>query len=230
MKRKLLIATLLATIVIVLFVRVNLVRYEESSGLLLWNDSEAYLLVSFSATGFRLSLLDYYALEPLKEYFYAPNPGTDQTGAFTIMRITPTGVESYEPKHHLALQNITPLADGIYAECGGRVCKLTGMDFREVSKEEEQKIGGENRLTRDDFSNVNGWSRRRFWGSPAREPGQPWAFSASLKDGTKLTVSGGNPLVIDLKREGQPPRRIWYQKQGIQKIRSAAYERIFRQP
>ena len=229
MKRKLVIAAVLVAIALVLSIEVNFVKDESSSGLVLWNSNEAYFFVGTAALGYRFRIVD-YALEPLRQYFHAPTPASDNTTALIIIRVTPAGLEHYEPRSSLSLSKVTPLSNAIYAHCGVGPCKWTGTEFQLISESEGKEIGGESQLMSDDFSNVNGWSRRRFWVWPVGHSFQPYAFSLSMKGGTKLTVSGGNPVAIDLQRPGRPVERVWYHKQENRMVSVERYERTFRRP
>lgn len=229
MKRKLVIAAVLAAIALVLSITVNFVKDESSSGLVLWNSDEAYFFLGTAALGYRFHVLD-LGLELVRQYFYAPTPATDSSSTLTIIRITPAGLERYEPKSSLSLSRVTPLSNAIYADCGVGPCKWSGTEFQLISEAEDKEIGGKSQLTSDDFSNVNGWSRRRFWGSPAGDRIPPYAFSFSTKNGTKLTVSGGNPVAIDLQRPSRPVENVWYHKQETRMVSLEKYERTFRRP
>ena len=229
MKRRLVIIAVLVASVLALFVKRNLIRDEKNSGLALWNSNEAYFFVGTSALGYRLRVLD-YAIEPLRQYFDAPTPSTDNVSALAIIRVTPSAIERFEPGAHVFLSKVTPLSNGIYADCGARPCKWIGTEFQLISEAENKEIGGESRLTNDDFSNVEGWSRRRFWVWPVGDRRQPYAFSLILSDGTKLTVSGGNPVSIDVQRPGRPAENIWYHKQESRTVSFEDYERRFRRP
>jgi hypothetical protein len=227
MNRKLVIAAVLVAILLVLSIEINFVKDERCSGLVLWNSDEAYFFVGTAALGYRLRVLD-YALEPVRQYFYAPTPATDNTSTLTVIRVTPAGLEHYEPRSSLSLSKVTPLSNGIYADCGAGPCKWTGTDFQLISEAERKEIGDKGQLTSDDFSNVDGWSRRRFWGSPVGQRLQPYAFSLSMKNGAKLTVSGGNPVAIDLQRPGRSAENVWYHKQETRMVSLEKYERTFR--
>src|SRR5215470_16658403 len=106
MRRKLVIAAVLVAIALVLSIRVNFVKDEGSSGLVLWNGDEAYFLVGTAALGYRFTILD-LALEPVRQYFYAPIPATDDTSALTVIRVMPARLEHYEPKSSLSLSKVT---------------------------------------------------------------------------------------------------------------------------
>lgn len=227
MKRKLVIAAVLVAITLVLSIEVNFVKDESSSGLVLWKGDVAYFFLGTAALGYRFRVFD-YALEPLRQYVRAPTPASDNTSALSIIRVTSAGLERYEPKSSLSLSRVTPLSNAIYADCGVGPCKWTGTEFHLVSEAEGKEIGGESQLTSDDFSNVNGWSRRRFWCWPVGYRLQPYAFSLTLKDGTKLTVSGGNPVAINLQRPGRPVENVWYHKQETRTVSLEKYELTFR--
>ena len=229
MKRKLVIIAVLVAIVLALLVRVNIVKDEKSIGLALWNNDEAYFFVGTATLGYRARVID-YPLEFLRGYFHAPTPASDNASALAIIRVTPAGIERFEPGPHVFLSNVTPLSNRIYADCGAGPCIWTGTEFQSISQEEVKEIGGKSRLTRDDFSNVDGWSRRRFRSWPVEDHRQPYAFSLVLNDGTKLTVSGGSPVSIELQRPGRPVENVWYRKQDTRRVSLEEYERTFRRP
>ena len=228
MKRSLVIAVVLIASALMFFPKLDFVRYEPSHGVLLWRDGEAYLLIGDATAGFRLSVLE-YILALVKEYFHAVQLPNDKTSSFAMMKITPSGVERYEDKM-TKLSRVTPVSEEIYAGCLQGICKWTGTQFETISKDEEKGIGGETRLTDEDFSNIDGWSRRRVWSSLKEQQIQPYNFSADLKDGTTLVVSGYNPVFIDLLRSGHSSERIWYNKAGTRMVSPSEYQRTFRHP
>lgn len=229
MKKRVVIIIVLVTIAVMLLVRLHVIKYERSDGELLWNDDEAYLFMREATSGYRPTVLE-LVIEPLREYFYAPALPSENTSSFTVTRITPSGVEDSETIPPLHLARVTPLRGGIYAECLQSVCKWSGKEFQVISKEDADKIGGESRLTREDFSNVNGWSRHEIRSSLPGQNMPPYTFSAGLNHGTKLVVSGYNPVSIDLVRSGRPSDRIWYHKQETRIVSMSEYQRRFQQP
>lgn len=143
----------------------------ETAGLLaIWNQKEAYC---FSRVG-RRGDSSSYLLFPwilFKEYviggFAAVVIPADTRTFLVVLHVTPAGVE----RHVLELAdtnggidplNYTPIEGSIYAMCPGVVlCRWTGDHFENATQEEEERLGGINRLTRGDFDHDQyGWSRR----------------------------------------------------------------------
>lgn len=192
LNRSLVAAVALIAATLLFLPKLNFIRYEPTNGVLLWREDEAYLLIGNGTTGFRLSVFD-YMIEPLKEYFYATALPSDSTSSFTIMKITRLGVERYENTSQTSLSRVTPVSGEIYARCLQGICKWTGTQFEAISTNEVQRVGGESRLTNEDFSNVDGWSRRRIRSSLRTQEIRPYTFSADLNDGAKVVVSGYTP-------------------------------------
>src|SRR5579864_6946109 len=140
LKRTVVIAGVLIAGTLMLLPKLNFIRYDRSNGELLWKDGEAYLLIGSAKTGFRVSVLD-YMLEPVREYFYATALPSDRTSSFTIMRITPSGIERYDGTSRTYLSSVTPVSDEIYAGCLEGICKWTGTQFQAVSEDEARKMG-----------------------------------------------------------------------------------------
>jgi hypothetical protein len=159
MKARVIIAIALAAIALVFFFKLHFIKYTGGGGDVLWKDDEAYLFMYDRPFGYRLSILS-YLLEPAKEYFYAPEPATDNKWNLSIIRITSAGAEHHDQESTVDIDDFTPVNGEIYAECPGGICRLTGSQFQLIADQEEQNMGGEGRLSKGEFASANGWSKR----------------------------------------------------------------------
>jgi hypothetical protein len=227
MKARVMTAVVLAAIAISVFVKVHVMKDEGGGGSILWNDGEAYLFMYDHPIGYRVSVLA-YLLEPLKEYFYAPATSDGDTWNLVIIRITSAGVERHEQEFPVGPSGFTPIDGLIYAHCPGGVCKWAGTQFRLISDQEEQKIGGEGALKMD-FADINGWSKREVKAAWAGDtPPKPYDFSINLSQGIKLLVRGDNPVSVDLLQPDHASKRVWYHEQRTRRVSTAEYEQVFR--
>lgn len=121
--------------------------------------------------------------------------------------------------------DIAPLDDQIYAKCAGGLCVLSGMNFQLLPEQDGRKI--ESGLSREDFENPNGWSRKTIWPAHVGQKTTPYEFSISLSDGDKLLVRGGNPVTVDLLRPGRASERLWYHEQRTRRVSAAEYRQVF---
>jgi hypothetical protein len=221
------VAVALVLIALMAFWKLHFIKDEGGQGEILWKDNEAYLFMSDAPIGYRLSIFG-YVWEPVKEYFHAPALSSDDKLTITILLITPAGVERHDQQATLGFWDITPVHDEIYSHCPGGMCKWTGTEFRLISDQEEQKIDKESPLSKEDFSNIDGWSRRGVRSSWAGDHPQQYTFSVGIGDWAKLLVSGRNPVSIDLLKPGHASERVWYHEQRTRIVSAAEYNRMFR--
>ena len=120
------------------YMNFRLIRASGGGGELLWENNEAYLFLYDAPDGYRLtgaSLL----VEPIREYFHAPAFPDNRKIALTILHITASGVERYEQSSEVAIESFTPIADAIYADCPGGICKWTGSNFKLIKADAEHQ-------------------------------------------------------------------------------------------
>lgn len=208
-----------------------LIRADGGGGDLLWRDDEAYLFMFDRPFGYHLSGADLLA-EPIKEYFHSPAIPENDSYAITIVHITSSAVDRHVQKSTIGIHSFTPLGNAIYAVCPGGICKWNGAQFELITGEEEQQIGGRDRLIDDrkEFTDLNGWSRRLIW--PDRPRGTPVRGRYSIEVGKQFTllVTEGNPALVYLQRPNQREETLWYYKRGLSVVSKAKYERVFGLP
>jgi hypothetical protein len=86
-----------------------------------------------------------------------------------------------------------PIDGAIYVDCPGGMCKWNGEKFEQVPKEEELRPGGDQNLSNQEFTGVNGWSKRWIRGTMVGEAPAALKFSAEVNPRTTLLVNGTNP-------------------------------------
>jgi hypothetical protein len=242
-KKSIGIAILVAALVAAAIFRIYAIG--EGVGLLaIWNQNEAYIFSHVDRRGDSSS----YLLFPwivFKEYvmggFAAAVIPADTRAFLVVLHVTPAGVE----RHVLKLAdpnggagtdplNYTPIEGGVYAMCPGVVlCRWTGDRFENVTQEEQERLGGINRLTRGDFEDDgNGWSRRDSAASPANS-----TFAINVGNQFSLLVNNvgaGNAkdgaAVIDLQRPGRASERIAVFERREGSVSRAEYRHAFRDP
>jgi hypothetical protein len=222
--KKTTVAIVLVVIVLATSMKFHFIRDEGGGGYFLWKDDQAFLLMGDSPIGYRMSVAG-YLVEPILEFFHGGALSADETSILAIVRIRPTGVERSEQESTVGFYDITPINSQIYAQCAGGICALSGMGFQLLSDRDAQKVEGS--LSRKDFDNLNGWSRRTIWPAHVGEKTTSYEFSISLGDGDKILVRGGNPVSVDLLRQNHAPERVWYHEQRTRRVSKAEYDRIF---
>jgi len=218
----------LAAIVLMIVVKLHVIRDEGGGGYVLWKDDEAYLFMYDRPIGYRLNMLS-YLLEPVKEYFRAPALATDGKLTISIIRISSAKAERHDQESTVGFDYITPIDGEIYAHCPGGICKLAAGQFQLISDQEEQKMGGDGRLSKGEFTEVNGWSKRGVKGAWVGDEAGRYEFSIDLSDRTRLVVRGGNPVSIDLLRPDHAQERVWYHEQRTRRVSSSEYHQVFQQ-
>src|SRR5258705_12455079 len=136
---------------------------DDSGGQVLSNTGEAYLFVSVARRGYRVRVVDYPWLA-LRTWLNAPPFPSDQRVFFTVIRVTPSGIERHEQNAVEGTADkpdfFTPIGGAIYANCQGTPCKWVGDRFEKVTQEEQEKLDGINHLAADIDTTINGWSKR----------------------------------------------------------------------
>jgi hypothetical protein len=97
-----------------------------------------------------------------------------------------------------------------------------------LSDQEEQGMAGEARLSKGDFANIDGWSRRGINATRAGRDHNQAEFSIDLGGQINILVGEGNPVTVDLVRPDHTPERVWYHEQGTRRVSAAEYQRVFR--
>ncbi len=207
MRRKNVIATVLVLLAMLASAALRLYYIRnDSGGTLIWNDEEAYLLMSTAQRGLRVRYVS-YPLVLLKEFFYGVTPPDDEHVIVTVVHVTASSTE----RHVINIVDpspgspglYTPLRGHIYADCPelGGLCRWNSDHFERATDEEQRQLDGINKLTVPNFVNVGGWSRRDAGAGP----------------GQQFTVGVGNSFSILVKNEAKDPRE--YQRISVQVLR-----------
>lgn len=208
--------------------RFYLIRASGGGGELLWKNGEVYLFMIDRPFGYHLLASELLA-EPINEYFYAPAAPENDTYATTIIRVTSFGVDRHVQKSTVGINSFTPIGDAIYAFCPGGICKWSGAQFELITKEEEQKMGGGDRLINDwkEFTDASGWSKRPIRAVGPGETPIHGQYSVEFAKQHILLVTEGNPTSVDLQRPDKSRETLWFYKQGISVVSKAKYHGVF---
>ena len=243
-KKRILVTILIAAVLIAAIFKIYAIS--EGAGLLaIWNQNEAYLFSQVDRRGESSS----YLLFPwilFKEYaiggFAAAVIPSDTRAFLVVLHVTPTGVERHVVK--LADRadggagsdpwNYTPIESSVYAMCPGLIiCRWTGDRFENVTKEEQERLGGINRLTVGDFNNdASGWSRRGFVPGQAERTvtiGVGNQFGLVVDCGEVGNTKNGT-MSIDLQRPRKASERIAVFERREGSVSRAEYRHAFRDP
>lgn len=90
-------------------------------------------------------------------------------------------------------------------------------------------MGGEKRLSKVEFAQAEGWSRRAINGGSVGEKPDRYDFSIDTGHQVRIVVRGNNPVSVDVQRLNQAPKRVWYHEQRTYRVSTAEYEQAFRQ-
>ena len=243
-KKRILVTILVAVALIAAIFKIYAVS-ESSGGFAIWNGAEAYFFIQVDRRGDSSS----YLLFPwilFKEYviggFAAAVIPSDTREFLVVLHVTPAGVERRVVK--LAdranggagsdPEKYTPIEGSVYAMYPGLyLCRWTGDHFQNVTQEEQERLGGINRLTVEDFNNdANGWSRRVFVAGQAER-----AFKIEVGNQFSLAVDCGDvgstkngAVSIDLQRQGKASERIAVFETREGNVGRAEYRHAFRDP
>ena len=228
MKKGTLLIVVLVLIGLAVFVKLDFVRAEGGGGVMIWKEDKAYLFTSDCPFGFRLNVL-HYLLIPAQEYFRSVVLPRDRKCILTVFLIAPNGVERYTQKPSVDISDITTLGDDLYARCPGGICKWNEGQFKLISEEDETRLFGINDsgLSRGEFTDVNGWSKRGFRATAVYQETEHYELPIELTQQESILVKGSNPFSVDILRLGHPPERIWYHEQRTRRVSRSEYERIF---
>jgi hypothetical protein len=193
-------------------------------GDLLWNVKAAYLFVHGERRGYHVSYLGYLA--ELVKGFFGVLDSPDERNSFTlVIQITPAGIESHEVNG--IFEYYTPADDTIYGARDGDLWKWTSTRFEKADPEERKKFDGIERLSRKDFTNVNGWSGRRSITSKIKEQ-----FPVVL-GGIPMTVQvttlslGAGEVSVDLLRHDLPAEMLFHRSGQPRRVSRTEYQQNF---
>jgi hypothetical protein len=202
------------------------IYYLSSSGDgdLLWNVKAAYLFVHGERRGYHVSYLGYLA--ELVKGFFGVLDSPDERNSFTlVIQITPAGIESHEVNG--IFEYYTPADDTIYGACDGDLWKWTSTRFEKAALGERKKFDGIERLSKKDFTNVNGWSGRRSITSKIKEQfpvvlgGIPMTVEV-----TTLNLRAGE-VSVDLLRHDLPAETLFRRSGQPRRVSRSAYQQNF---
>ncbi len=197
-------------------------------------ENEAYIFMGESHSGWRLPYIE-FPFSFLGEYLGAVTEESDSLSESIVLHITPTSVDRqvYLPtgENHTGPIFIVPFDDGLYGICpGSKLCKWTGRSFEPATPEQEQKIGGVERLVIRDLEDhpVNGWIIHR-----SGRPGEK--FVAQVDKEIVITMETHNKeaspyawVTIELLRAGQPSVQLYnVDGRNPRFVTKATYDRIF---
>jgi hypothetical protein len=204
----------------------HFIREDGGGGTVLWNTSEAYFFMYDCPAGFIFTLPEYLA-EPINEQFYAPAFPADGKCTLTVLHVTSAGVDRHSQDFVASLDLFTPIDGSIYAHCAGGTCRWDGSTFKLITEDEERRAGGYDRLSKEDFTNVDGWSKRGIPGTYVGQIKPPFKLSLRVNSSMTLSVNGSNPVSVELQRSDGARERIWYHEQHTHLVSAAAYKRMF---
>lgn len=178
-----------------------------------------------------------YPWVAIKQYLGAIESPVDDRGSLVVIRITSTDVEHYTLDNQSG--NVpgpdlyTPVGDTIYANCPalGGLCRWDGDHFQRITKEEEDRFGGFDRLAPDTAIHANGWSKDGIAGGPQNLFAN---FQANV--GGQFTVSeergptskrGFVSISIWVQRQYHSPERVWFMDGHPRRVSKAEYYREF---
>jgi hypothetical protein len=243
-KRRILVAILIAAVLIAAVLNIYAIS-ESAGGFAIWNGTEAYFFIQVDRRGESSS----YLLFPwilFKEYviggFAAAVIPSDSRAFLVVLHVTPAGVDrrivpladranggaGSDPKKY------TPIEGSVYAMCPGLyLCRWTGDHFETATPEEQERLGGINRLTVEDFNNdASGWSRRVFVAGQAERTftiGVGSQFSLVVDCGDVGSLKNGS-VSVDIQRQGKASERIAVFETREGSVSRAEYRHAFRDP
>ena len=215
-RRRLATVILLLAVLIAGLVRVTRVREQTVGPQLLWNSSEAYLVVGLTRLGWRMPA----AMIILG--FVAPFglPVTNSDHAVTMFRIGPERVDRYLAEH----MNI-----GIFGAKNGRlssgVWRWDGEHFERVPSTEGGRVRND-----QEFTDVDGWSKRTL--PLGNAPSEGWRVPFEIGSQPAALIVGGalsERTTIELERNGGRRERLWSLDEAPRNVSSAEYEGLFKQ-
>jgi hypothetical protein len=223
-------ATILILVAIMTFFwHLHFVRKGGGGGTVLWNSETAYFFLYDCDDGFVFTVPEYLA-EPIREYFRAPALPLNRKCVLSVLRVSQSRFERHdqELEEYVDFDFFTPIDDAIYAHGPGGMYKWNHGKFEELSKDEESRLGGEQSLWKlQEFTSVNGWSKRLIRGTSVGETPAAVKFSVEVNPQTTLLVKGGNPVSIDLQTAEKSSKRIWYHEQNTEWVTPWAYHQLF---
>jgi hypothetical protein len=210
------------------FWHLHFVRKDDGGGTVLWNSEAAYFFLYDSDDGFVFTVPEYFG-ELIREYFRAPALPLNRKCVLSVFRVSQSGFErnDQELDEYVGFDFFTPINGDIYAHGPGGMYKWNQGKFEEIPENEALKLGGEQSLSEQEFTSVNGWSKRFIRGTLAGEAPDVVKFSVEVNPRTMLLVKGTNPVSIDLQRADGKAQRIWYHEQKTEWVTPWAYRRLF---
>lgn len=153
---------LLVLATLLCFTHVYFLR-QDVGGIVIWNDSEAYVFVSVVRKGRHVSCI-YLPWFIVRESLGAIDQADNNSDFNVVLKLTRSGVERYIFKHsETSVAFLTPLNGQIFGNCAGRLCRWDGSRLRDATLEERESLGGLGHLTTQDVDRDSfGWSKRNI--------------------------------------------------------------------
>jgi hypothetical protein len=206
--------------------------HDSGTGNVLWRPDGAFVFVNTVQRGFHTSVLG-YPLAAAKEYFSMPASDDDLHLFVAVITVTKAGAEAHlvpvtgsNPGDAPALY--TPIADQIFANCGGKLCQWDHSTFEEATEDEQHRLGGTDHLIADRDAQLNEWSKKTFVPAPT-----DYGWSVDIGNQMKLSVVNravgkvNGAISIEVTRAGKPPERIWDLVSQPRMVSKTEYERTF---
>lgn len=190
-------------------------------GDLLWNQSRAYLFVRGEHRGYRISYLGYIATL-IKEYFGIVDEPDERRPYTLVVMIDSTGVHRFEERQ--TFERFTPVNQDIYARHDIMLWRWTGTNFVQAAEQEQRQVDtGHFR----DFTDLNGWSRRRLITTPVKRDFDLQLDGAPARIKTRTVNLYDGEVTIDLSRPNRASETIFHNSGRPRRVSKHEYERLF---
>ncbi len=202
-------------------------------GVLLWNSQEAYLFVGWGRSGYHFTCAE-YLLSHIPAYFGIRRAVDDNRLSMLVFRITPTAIERHVADPYQMDRGFlayVPRGGTIYAYDGGAMLwKWAGTDFEMLTVKEQQKLAIDPSLfsSREDYTDVDGWSLRRSLTRLRPEfkielQGKPVTFFTNQN-------KSGKELSLELRLADGASQELLHVKHNFHFVSKAEYDRMFKKP
>jgi hypothetical protein len=194
---------------------------QETSGRaqLLWRGGDAYLFVSTQRWGWRESYVRFLfgIFMSVAQYGDAPQ---DVTRPAEMFKITAEGVERVVLNDiDMVWPRYTVFEGQIY---DGRASRLVGMRFQPTTPDEQRRYS-EARVTKNEYSNVAGWSNRYLLKDTPPE-GTKVSVDLAGQSVVFTIVSTAQARSISVQRAGRPAERLWSIDERVRFVGETEYK------
>lgn len=193
-------AVVLAIVAIGIVPTIYSVQTTPREAQLIWKGNEAYMVIGVASFGWRRSPFR-VLFDRLIAQYGAATPKVRRSSV--LFRITATTVDQHVTED-VKPTPILALADGQITD---RWSRWTGARFEPLSADQNTRLKA---FPTDDFSNVDGWSGRRFLTNSPDPSGRRIPFTLGEAPMAVIIFGQGYKwAVIDLQRGDLPPERLW---------------------